>query len=152
MTQRSGQVEPPFARREIQLTVALIVAVAFAWLGVVSARDALLPDPTAIANARLEGGHRLDRDAKSHSIQIDLNSAASRELALLPGVGPVLAKRIIENRERLGPFSSVNDLSRVYGVGPKTLAHIRPLCVADPVVMTSESGVTRIAATEPANQ
>jgi competence ComEA-like helix-hairpin-helix protein len=49
---------------------------------------------------------------------VDLNHASLRELQTLPGVGKVTAERIVEERERGGPFDSVADLARVGGIGP----------------------------------
>ena len=46
----------------------------------------------------------------------------------LPGIGPTLAKRIVETREA-EPFRSVEDLRRVRGIGVKTLEKLRPLVV-----------------------
>ena len=63
---------------------------------------------------------------------IDLNAATAQELELLPGIGPVMAGRIIAYREAIGPFTSVDDVENVPGIGPKTLESIRPLAtVAD---------------------
>ncbi len=56
---------------------------------------------------------------------IDINSASSLELQRLPGIGPKLAQRIIEER-RTRPFRSVDDLNRVPGIGAKKLEAIRP--------------------------
>jgi competence protein ComEA len=50
--------------------------------------------------------------------RIDLNSASVGELRGLPGIGPVGARRIVEERERNGPYRSVGDLVRVAGFGP----------------------------------
>jgi hypothetical protein len=58
--------------------------------------------------------------------QIDINAADWPEFALLPNVGEVLAKRIVEDREQRGPFRDWNDLRRVRGVGPKTFDNIKP--------------------------
>ncbi|MCS7216409.1 MAG: helix-hairpin-helix domain-containing protein [Candidatus Bipolaricaulota bacterium] len=52
---------------------------------------------------------------------LDLNRATAAELERLPGIGPVLARRIVEWRETYGPFRSVQDLLKVPGIGPKTL-------------------------------
>lgn len=53
---------------------------------------------------------------------IDLNRASSQELQQLKGIGPKTAERIIEERSRAGPYSSLQDLSdRVKGIGPKRL-------------------------------
>jgi competence protein ComEA len=58
---------------------------------------------------------------------IDLNRATPEELARLPGIGPTLAKRIVEGR----PFASVAELRRVKGIGAKTLEKLRPHVVVD---------------------
>lgn len=57
---------------------------------------------------------------------VDLNRADTLTLQGLPGVGPALARRIVEAR-REEPFRSVDDLVRVRGIGPATLARLRPL-------------------------
>ena len=56
---------------------------------------------------------------------LDVNRAAAAELAALPGVGPGLAQRIVEERERRGRFESPEALRYVLGMGPKKLAAIR---------------------------
>ena len=60
---------------------------------------------------------------------IDLNNATALELETLPGIGPVMAGRIISHREANGPFASVEDVENVPGIGPKTLESIRPLVI-----------------------
>jgi competence protein ComEA len=54
---------------------------------------------------------------------LDLNSATAEELADLPAIGPVLAKRIIERR----PYAQVEDLKDVTGIGAKTFEKLKPL-------------------------
>ena len=56
--------------------------------------------------------------------QVDLNSADWPELAQLPNVGETLARRIIAHRQQFGPYMSHEDLTRVPGIGPKTLEKI----------------------------
>ena len=58
---------------------------------------------------------------------VDLNSATSRELETLPGIGPAMAGRIIAHREANGPFASIDDVENVPGIGPKTLESIRAM-------------------------
>jgi DNA uptake protein and related DNA-binding proteins len=61
---------------------------------------------------------------------IDLNSANQAQLETVPGIGEFMAFKIIEFRNKNGNFQSVEDLDRVYGVGPKKLAKLRSyLCV-----------------------
>jgi competence protein ComEC len=55
--------------------------------------------------------------------QINVNTATQAELEALPGVGPVIARRIIEDR----PYRSVDELDRVKGIGEKRLEEIRSL-------------------------
>jgi competence protein ComEA len=59
--------------------------------------------------------------------RIDLNRASPQELESLPGIGPALAARIVENRRRYGLFVKPEDLLRVRGIGPATLEGIREL-------------------------
>lgn len=57
---------------------------------------------------------------------VDLNRASLAELLTLPGIGPVLAERIVRDRLINGPFRSVHELLRVPGIGPKLLEKLRP--------------------------
>ncbi|HEV8069330.1 MAG TPA: helix-hairpin-helix domain-containing protein [Planctomycetaceae bacterium] len=58
--------------------------------------------------------------------RIDANSATWVEWGQIEGIGDGLARRIVADREQNGPFRSVDDLTRVKGIGPKTLEHLRP--------------------------
>lgn len=58
---------------------------------------------------------------------IDLNQATAAELEELPKVGPVLAQRIIEHRDQVGGFRSVEELDDISGIGPAMMAAIAPL-------------------------
>lgn len=55
---------------------------------------------------------------------LNLNRASATELDTLPGIGPVLAERIVADREANGPFASVEDLTRVAGIGDSVIAEI----------------------------
>lgn len=56
-----------------------------------------------------------------NSGRVDLNRATLAQLEGAPGIGPVLAERIVESRERSGPFQRLEDVMRVSGIGEKTL-------------------------------
>lgn len=68
----------------------------------------------------------ISRETPVPGYRIDLNSAAWPELTQLDGIGPAMAQRIVEDRDRHGPFQSVDDLTRVKGIGPKLLERNRP--------------------------
>jgi len=59
--------------------------------------------------------------------RLDLNTATAADLDALPGVGPVLAQRILDRRAAQGPYTSVDELAEVQGIGPTTLARLAPL-------------------------
>lgn len=56
---------------------------------------------------------------------VDLNRATVAELQSLPGIGPVIAARIVAHRDDNGPFASVEDLLDVPGIGETRLAELR---------------------------
>jgi competence ComEA-like helix-hairpin-helix protein len=58
--------------------------------------------------------------------RIDVDRAPAHELQRLPGVGPGLARRIVEERERSGPFGDTAALRRVEGIGPSKLRRMAP--------------------------
>lgn len=58
---------------------------------------------------------------------VDLNTADATELEALPGVGPATAAAILSHREQNGPFSSVDELLDVRGIGDAKLEQIRPM-------------------------
>ncbi|MFG0336242.1 MAG: ComEA family DNA-binding protein [Maioricimonas sp. JB049] len=65
-------------------------------------------------------------DPATYNYRVDVNSATWVEFLLLEGIGEQLARRIVADREQNGPFTSIDDLERVRGIGPRTLARIRP--------------------------
>lgn len=64
---------------------------------------------------------------------IPLNQAGAGDLQLIPGIGPVLANRIVEARRELGGFGSFSDLGAIKGIGPKKLQALRVYLFVDPV-------------------
>ena len=61
--------------------------------------------------------------------KLSLSTATAAELEQLPGVGPVLAQRIVQWRTDQGPFRSIDDVNEVSGVGDALMEQIRPLVV-----------------------
>jgi competence protein ComEA len=63
----------------------------------------------------------------SSDSRININLASETELDSLPGVGPVMAGRIIAWRESNQRFHSIEELQEVPGIGPKVFANLKPL-------------------------
>jgi competence ComEA-like helix-hairpin-helix protein len=53
--------------------------------------------------------------------KLDIDRASAEDIERLPRIGPVMARRIVANRDSLGPFKSIEGLRRVKGMGPATL-------------------------------
>jgi competence protein ComEA len=64
-------------------------------------------------------------------VPLDLNQASAAELAQVPGITQTLAKRIVEQRTRLGGFSTLEDLRAVKGIGPVTLKRLQPYLIVN---------------------
>ncbi len=63
-------------------------------------------------------------DAVDPGIIVDVEAAGVRQLEALPRVGPALARRIVEDRDKHGPFRDLQGLQRVKGIGPKLAARL----------------------------
>lgn len=63
--------------------------------------------------------------------KVNINSASAEELMLLPGIGEVLANRIIQEREENGRFNNVDEIVRVSGIGEATLNNIKNYITAE---------------------
>lgn len=58
--------------------------------------------------------------------RVDINRGTAEELRRLPGIGPVLAERIIRHRQAHGTFGSIRDIQHVKGIGAKRFAQLEP--------------------------
>ncbi len=97
-----------------QVIVASAADVAEAAAG---AAPASAPDPASTAAAHAGGA-------------VNINTASSQELQTISGIGEAKAKKIIDYREKNGPFKTVDDLTNVSGIGEKTLEGLRDqICV-----------------------
>ena len=64
--------------------------------------------------------------AASKPAAIDVNRASAADLQSVPGIGKSLAQRIVDFREKNGPFAKIDDLLKVQGIGEKSLERLRP--------------------------
>ncbi len=103
----------------------LIIAIAFLCVYLVKSYyitpSALSPVAQALPTEPQSAGARL-----VFGLKIDINIATSSELELLPGIGPVLARRIVEERRITGGFKKVNELQRVKGLSPRRVKALAP--------------------------
>ncbi len=123
-TPRDEDSSPILHRRE-QAVVAAITAFALILLTIYAWRS-----------GAFDGGLvDIDNAAPlSAEYRVDVHRATWVELAQLPSVGETLARRIVQWREEHGEIRSIEDLGRVKGVGPKTIAAIEPFLVFGPTV------------------
>lgn len=103
------------------------------------------PSPGAPANPVLASGTLVEVDKHGRyqlrrmagprllalGLPLDLNQATAEELERLPGLGPELARRIVEYRQQHGAFKRLEDLAEVKGVGPKKFTHLKTHLTVD---------------------
>ena len=80
----------------------------------------------------VRGGFFASESAESEtpvSWQVDINSATEAQLRQLPGVGEVLAERIVHYREENGPFAAAEDLLQVEGIGESKLEGMKDMII-----------------------
>jgi competence protein ComEA len=65
------------------------------------------------------------------SAHVSINQASREELEKLPGIGPALAARIVEQRERYGPFRRAEHLMLVRGISERRFRQLRPYINAE---------------------
>lgn len=70
-------------------------------------------------------------DSKTSNKKINLNTATLKELDSLPGIGEELGKRILAYRESNGNFSSIEELTKIKGIGQKTLEKLKDLVIIE---------------------
>src|SRR5262245_5763973 len=109
---------PPHTPRSAQLALAVFVAVTLGLL--------------AFRGYGAGFGARPTEAAKPLAL-VDLNKAERAELEQVPGIGPGLAQQITAERQKNGPFKSVEELRRVKGIGPITLDKVRTFLTVSPV-------------------
>ena len=73
--------------------------------------------------------------------KIDLNTASLSQLNGLAGIGPVIAKRILELREKSGPFKRIEDLMNIRGIGEKKFLKLKDLITVKTPKQESEGKI-----------
>ena len=102
----------------------------------IALRLALVVVLAAFVNActtatRNTNAHRLDAHSSPAPLHININTATAQELEQLPGIGRVIAERIVSYREQHGPFKRREDLIMVDGISGKKYEEIRSMIVVE---------------------
>lgn len=96
------------------LTVLFVLAMALTWL---------------LTPRQVRGGYDISavppKEAAPALLKVNINTASAEELDGLPGIGPVLAQRIVDEREANGPYTGAEDLTRVEGIGQAIVESIQ---------------------------
>jgi competence protein ComEA len=83
----------------------------------------LLSVPSAV---RAQDTPKAAKAADAATVPVNLNVATAEQLEKLPGVGPAMAKRILEYRQKNGGFKKIEELMNVRGIGEKAFLRMKP--------------------------
>jgi comEA protein len=105
-------------RAEVKRTLGVLVIATFFFggLSMIAAEKVLAGQPKATLKLQ---------DQVQPAVMVNVNKATIEELVKVRGIGPVMAKRIIEHREKNGAFKSIDDLTQVQGIGGNKLQRIK---------------------------
>lgn len=118
----------PFMRRSFKQFLGSVLLVLIVFAGTYLFRHVFRSDSESIRSFEIADiAPSKPQDYILLGRKIDINSATAEIFETLPGIGPNVAEEIVRYRGSHGPFTSVEDLDNVKGVGPKTLEKIRPL-------------------------
>jgi len=107
--------------------LALVTCLVVFCVGVAGSEQAVGTDPQARASA-------------SAPAPLNLNAGTAADLEGLPGIGPALAARIVEFRQKNGGFKKIEDLMSVKGIGEKQFLKLKPLVTAGPAKPADRTG------------
>lgn len=93
----------------------------------VDGEQLVIPARGSAASGAVGPGPTAGGTGAAGSTKVNINLATAADLETLPGIGPVLAERIVAYREQHGPFRSVTDLQKVSGIGPKIYEGLEPV-------------------------
>lgn len=108
----------------ILFTVIFLISIGYLYYKDVISQEEIRVIPYDLT-IDLISGEELLKELKS----VDINTANYEEIQTLPGIGPILAKRIIEYRENYGSFLELGDLIKVKGIGRKKLERIKEFII-----------------------
>ncbi len=107
----------------VLVAIGLVASGLALFLPTIRSRPLTILEPIDITGVRVLLPTFLD--AEEEDDMVNLNTASAEELTSLPGIGEVLAARIVAYREEHGPFQTLDDLMQVSGIGSKVVEEIR---------------------------
>jgi len=110
-----------------KLILLFIISSLILGLGILHIRKTLTTSETEAYQSDFSKGISPIKEEIKKSKQVNINTADIEELNTLPGVGKVIAGRIIDYRETHGSFTSKEDIKKVKGIGPKKFDKIKDL-------------------------
>jgi len=87
--------------------------------------------PPPVQNAPVNDSKRGEGGSESAGGLININSATLEQLDTLPGIGPAIGQRVIDYREKIGGFESIEEITQVSGIGEATFAKIKDSITVD---------------------
>ena len=120
------------------VTAAFLVGIGISYCKRAGLRHQAASNPIAVVVQDTSAG--CPADSVGAPPPVDLNQATPRQLDGLPGIGPVLAGRIVEYRQRKGGFHSVRELRAVSGIGEKRYSALKDLVTVDSAGSAVDSG------------
>jgi competence protein ComEA len=80
----------------------------------------------AHVHAQANGGRKPSTPAAKPTVMVNINTATAAEFEQLPGIGAKTAARIVDYRQKKGPFKKIEELMNVQGIGEKSFLKLRP--------------------------
>ena len=92
------------------------------------------PDALSVRQAGASTGHQPQSPPVTVADvgRVDINRGSADDLRQLPGIGPVLAERVVRYRRENGKFATIRDIQRVKGIGVKRFAQLEPYIYVEP--------------------
>ena len=107
------------------LCVASVIALVFVLTGPSG-------NPLAQSSSQSQSSQSSPQAQPPAAAPLNLNTATVTELAKLPGIGPAVAARIVEHRQKNGGFKKIEELMNVKGIGEKTFLKLKSLVTVTP--------------------